>query len=122
MNMKKMWQCIAGFVMIGLTVLATSLHGQQRMNDGTILLTYGNRLNPKGIDVRFSNDEGATWSEPFRATGFLGDGGYPTSVQLPDGQILTAYYAQGIPGYNRYHMGVVIWDAEKTRGQGGKSE
>ena len=88
-----------------------------RMKDGTILLSYGNRQNPRGVDVRFSDDDGESWSEPFRVIEFQGDGGYPSSVQLPDGQMLTVYYAQRIPGFNRYHMGVVIWDSEKTRGQ-----
>ena len=74
-----------------------------------MLLTYGNRREPKGVDVRLSSDEGATWSEPIRVVHFIGDGGYPSSVQLPDGQVLTAYYARAIEGHDRYHMGVVIW-------------
>ena len=80
-----------------------------RLRDGRILLSYGNRQDPKGVDVRVSADEGATWSTPFRVVDFLGDGGYPSSVQLPDGQVLTAYYAQRITGHDRYHMGVVRW-------------
>jgi hypothetical protein len=86
-----------------------------RLQDGRILLSYGNRSNPKGVDVRVSDDEGATWSAPFRVMDFMGDGGYPSSVQLPDGQVVTAYYAQKIEGHDRYHMGVVIWDPAKTR-------
>jgi hypothetical protein len=80
-----------------------------RLKDGRLLLSYGNRLDPKGVDVRFSDDDGATWSEPFRVVDFQGDGGYPSSVQLSDGQVLTAYYARAIAGHNRYHMGVVLW-------------
>jgi hypothetical protein len=64
-----------------------------RLSDGRVLLSYGNRLDPKGVDVRLSGDEGQTWSEPLRVADFQGDGGYPSSVQLPDGQVLTAYYA-----------------------------
>jgi len=82
-----------------------------RLRDGRLLLSYGNRTgNEKGVDVRLSDNEGKTWSEPMRVVDFQGDGGYPSSVQLPDGQLLTAYYAQRIEGHNRYHMGVVIWD------------
>ena len=44
-----------------------------------------------------------------------GDGGYPSSVQLSDGQVLTAYYASGIDGHARYHMGVVLWDPAKSQ-------
>jgi hypothetical protein len=88
-----------------------------RLNDGGVLLSYGNRLDPKGVDVRFSDDEGTTWSKPFRVVDFQGDGGYPSSIQLPNGQVLTAYYAQRIAGHDRYHMGVVIWDPVTTRGR-----
>ncbi len=81
-----------------------------RLADGRLLLSYGNRNdNPKGVDVRVSGDEGATWSEPWRVMNWTGDGGYPSTVQLPDGNLLTAYYAQQIEGYANYHMGVVIW-------------
>lgn len=86
-----------------------------RLKDGSVLLSNGNRLVPKGVDVRFSDDEGATWSGPFRVVDFQGDGGYPSSVQLPDGRVLTAYYASQIAGHNRYHMGVVLWDPVTTR-------
>lgn len=80
-----------------------------RLADGRLLVSYGNRAEPKGVDVRLSDDEGRTWSEPLRVADFQGDGGYPSSVQLPDGQVLTAFYAQRTPGHPRYHMGVVRW-------------
>jgi len=88
-----------------------------RLKDGSVLLSYGNRVDPKGVDVRFSNDDGATWSRPFRVVDFPGDGGYPSSVQRPDGRVLTAYYASEIEGHKRYHMGVVVWDPATTRGR-----
>jgi hypothetical protein len=86
-----------------------------RLKDGRVLLTYGNRLEPRGVDVRFSDDEGSTWTEPFRVVDFQGDGGYPSSVQLPDGRVLTAYYARRIVNHDRYHMGVVVWEPATTR-------
>ncbi len=85
-----------------------------RLKDGRVMLSYGNRVTPKGVDVRFSDDEGLTWSEPFRVVDFQGDGGYPSSVQLKDGKVLTAYYARQIEGHDGYHMGAVIWDPGKT--------
>jgi len=88
-----------------------------RLKGGPVLLSYGNRLDPKGVDVRFSDDEGQTWSEPFRVVDFQSDGGYPSSVQLPDGRVLTAYYARRIANHDRYHMGVVVWDPATTRGE-----
>jgi hypothetical protein len=84
-----------------------------RLSDNRLLVTYGNRTSPGGVDVRFSSDEGLTWSDPLRVVACEGDRGYPSSVQLPDGQVLTAYYAQRIEGHDRYHMGVVVWDLPK---------
>lgn len=81
-----------------------------RLKDRRLLLSYGNRTEPKGVDVRFSPDEGRTWSEPLRVADFQGDGGYPSSVQLPDGQVLTAFYAARTGYHSRYHMGTVVWD------------
>ena len=66
----------------------------------------------RGFLVSF--DQGRTWSEPVRVLDWWGDGGYPSSVQLPDGQILTAYYAAKIEGHDRYHMGVVLWDPARS--------
>lgn len=93
-----------------------------RLKNGSILLSYGNR-NPKGkegfvgVDVMFSDDEGKTWSKPYRVLDCLSDSGYPSSVQLPDGQVLTGYYSRVLPKprHHRYHMGVVTWDPKRTR-------
>jgi hypothetical protein len=82
-----------------------------RLRDGRLLLSYGNRTDDRGVDVRFSRDEGRTWGAPVRVADFQGDGGYPSSVELPDGQVVTAYYASRTAYHRRYHMGVVIWDA-----------
>jgi hypothetical protein len=72
-----------------------------------------------GVFARISRDEGLTWGAPRvlfnttvrRANTRPGgtDGGYPSSVQLKDGTIVTAYYCQRIPMHQRYHMGVVRW-------------
>jgi hypothetical protein len=81
-----------------------------QLKDGRLLLSYGNRVDPKGVDVRLSDDQGQSWSEPLRVADFQGDGGYPASVQLPDGQVMTAFYAQQTANHPRYHMGVVTWE------------
>ena len=105
-------------------VTANPLHPGHltRLQDGSILLSYGNRRHPPefttspGVEVMFSSDEGKSWSEPYRLLDVdSGDSGYPSSVQRKDGQVVTAYYAKGIPGHKGYHMGVVIWDPVKTR-------
>lgn len=64
--------------------------------DGRLLLTYGERNRPYGARALVSHDGGATWE---RDKGFIlawdarnRDCGYPSSVQLEDGRILTVYY------------------------------
>ena len=45
---------------------------------------------------------------PFRGEGTgAGDVGYPVSIQLPDGEVLTAYYIT--PADNVTHSAVTIW-------------
>ena len=41
--------------------------------------------------------------------GASGDCGYPSTVQLDDGTLVTAYYADKTDFHTRYHMGVVHW-------------
>ncbi len=97
--------------------------------DGRILLSYGRRGTPffQGIGYRLSADGGRTWSEPrilleshqrtdmqqplgLRNQGRNSDGGYPSSVQLGDGRIVTVWYSSGVPGvHERYHMGAAVW-------------
>ena len=81
-----------------------------RLADGRIVLSYGNRcINNFGIDARISRDDGATWSAPIRlANRTRHDGGYPSSVQLADGRIVTAFYNQ-LPDI-KYEMCVSTWD------------
>jgi hypothetical protein len=38
-----------------------------QLKDGQLLLSFGDRVTPKGVDVRFSDDQGQTWTEPFRS-------------------------------------------------------
>jgi len=102
------------------------------LKDGRLLLTYGNRIGGTGregsrVEVRISGDKGKNWSKPRWVGDFNGfDGGYPSSVQLADGQVLTAYYANGSSVYGGYHMATVVWDSQKTefdfKGQAKKSK
>ncbi|MFH0796169.1 MAG: sialidase family protein [Candidatus Omnitrophota bacterium] len=82
-----------------------------RLKDGRILLSYGVR-NPGmlGVCARVSCDGSLTWSAPLVlfSTDYV-DGGYPSSVQMGDGTIVTAYYCASIPMHRRYHMGIVRW-------------
>lgn len=82
-----------------------------RLRDGRILMTYGDRRPAQpGIEAVLSADEGRTWGEPLRLLALpMVDLGYPSCVELPDGRVLTAYYAQRGPGCDGYHMGTVTW-------------
>lgn len=83
-----------------------------RLKDGRVLLTAGNRVKGEyGVVAQLSSDEGVTWTEPSKLVADLssGDCGYPSSIQRPDGSIVTAYYSAGTPSHQRYHMGTLLW-------------
>jgi hypothetical protein len=65
-----------------------------RLKDGRLLMTYGHRRKPFGNQARVSTDHGATWSEPMIVSGdgIGGDLGYPSTVQLKDGSLLSVWY------------------------------
>jgi hypothetical protein len=88
-----------------------------KLSDGRVLLTYGNRTSGnRGIDVRTSSDAGRTWTDPQRLLELdTGDCGYPDVVELPGGRLLVAYYVDGIPEHQRYHMGVLNLTLDELR-------
>ncbi|MGB8166537.1 MAG: sialidase family protein, partial [Chthoniobacteraceae bacterium] len=65
-----------------------------RLRDGRLLMTYGYRRAPFGNQARISTDGARTWSEPMTisADGSSGDLGYPSTVELADGRLLTVWY------------------------------
>ena len=67
-----------------------------RLRDGRLLLSYGYRLPPYGQRAVLSRDEGVTWDFDhelhLRDDAPNGDLGYPASVELPDGSLITVYY------------------------------
>lgn len=88
-----------------------------KLSDGRVLLTYGNRTpGDRGIDARLSSDGGRTWTAPQRLVALdTGDCGYPDAVELPGRRVLVAYYADGIPAHQRYHMGVINLTLDELR-------
>jgi len=90
-----------------------------QLADGTILLTYGSRIwECRGVVGKISQDDAQTWSRPFTlVAGFMpgSDHGYPSSVQLEGGDIVTAYYCSASPWYQRYHMGVLRWNLDMVK-------
>ncbi len=87
-----------------------------KLKDGRLLFCYGRRVEgDEYVAARISEDDGQTWSNPVRLAEFIGwDGGYPSTVQLADGSLLTAFYARKTTYQNGHHMGVVRWGADKS--------
>jgi hypothetical protein len=64
-----------------------------RLRDGRLLMSYGYRRAPIGNQARISKDHGRTWSEPIvLSEDGVGDIGYPSTVELENGQLLTLWY------------------------------
>ena len=65
-----------------------------KLRDGRLLMSYGHRLPPFGNQARISIDNGRTWGEALSISsdGLGGDLGYPSTVELGDGSLLTVWY------------------------------
>lgn len=65
-----------------------------KLRDGRLLMTYGHRRAPFGNQARLSTDNGKTWGEAMiiSGDGIGGDLGYPSTVELGDGSLLTVWY------------------------------
>jgi len=65
-----------------------------RLRDGRLLMSYGHRRGPLGNQARVSSDHGRTWSEPMiiSGDGVTGDLGYPSTVELSSGDLLSVWY------------------------------
>ncbi|MFN7921164.1 MAG: sialidase family protein [Bryobacteraceae bacterium] len=65
-----------------------------RLKDGRLVMSYGYRRSPYGVQVSLSSDHGRTWGEPLTITedGAGVDLGYPSTVELANGDLLTVWY------------------------------
>jgi sialidase-1 len=65
-----------------------------RLPDGRLVMSYGHRRAPFGVQARVSPDHGRTWSEPLKIStdGTSVDLGYPSTAALEDGSLLTVWY------------------------------
>lgn len=65
-----------------------------KLRDGRLLMSYGHRREPYGNQARISTDNGKTWGEAMiiSGDGIGGDLGYPSTVELEDGTLLTVWY------------------------------
>ena len=56
-------------------------------------MTYGHRRSPFGNQARLSSDQGRSWSGPMTISADgAGDLGYPSTVELADGSLVTVWY------------------------------
>jgi sialidase-1 len=66
-----------------------------QLNDGRVLLVYGERNAPRGVHAMISAD-GRTWDKTKRIVladdAPNGDCGYPSSVEVSSGKVVTLYY------------------------------
>ena len=81
-----------------------------RLRDGRLLMTYGHRRAPFGNQARLSGDHGRSWSEPMVVSGDgpSGDLGYPSTVELSDGRLLSVWY-EVRPGSPKAVLRQAIW-------------
>lgn len=87
-----------------------------QLSDGRIMATYGVRegvgrhTTPGGIRVCFSNDNGKTWdikTEIQLRSDFINwDIGYPESLEMKDGRVMTVYYFNL---FGKYFIGSTFW-------------
>ncbi len=91
-----------------------------QLKNGDILLTYGERNKPFGVHAVLSHDRGKTWDEKSGVVladdAASTDCGYPSSVQLRNGKIVTIYYqvddAQTAPSSTRARA--IVWEIPKN--------
>lgn len=85
-----------------------------QLKDGRLMASYGIRTGPHtkpgGIRACFSKDNGKTWdisTEVQLRNDFLNwDCGYPESIQLADGSVMTVYYYNL---FGKYYIGATYW-------------
>jgi sialidase-1 len=76
-------------------------------------MTYGHRREPRGNQARVSSDHGRTWSEALVISddGVSADLGYPSTVQLADGLLLSVWY-EAMKGYPKAVLRQATWRLE----------
>ena len=81
-----------------------------KLRDGRLVMTYGHRRPPFGNQARVSSDHGRTWSDPMIGSGdgTAGDLGYPSTVELADGTLLTIWYER-LEGNNKAVLRQARW-------------
>jgi hypothetical protein len=92
------------------------------LRDGTVVLTYGERNRPYGARALVSYDGGRSWDNDYLV--ILADDapnwdtGYPSSVVLNDGRILTVFYQTDVAYDSALPSEVLEKSVEGTNGRG----
>ena len=84
---------------------------QKLEKDGRILVSYAKRDGGvEGEYAIFSSDNGKTWVDDRMIAPWVGwDIGYPSSVQLDDGRVMTVFYQANYPNH-KPAIKYAIWD------------
>jgi sialidase-1 len=90
-----------------------------QLRDGRLLCSYGVRTEhalPEGVRACFSHDDGSTWdtsSETQLRSDFRNwDIGYPESIELADGRLLTVYYGNL---FGKYFLAGTYWKPAQAK-------
>lgn len=84
------------------------------LGDGRVLLTVGHRIPPYGVVGILSDAEGEfKWEDRFTLMNdaYSSDCGYPSTVLLKDGRVMTLYYATLLKGERKWgtHCGALTY-------------
>jgi sialidase-1 len=82
-----------------------------KLEDGTLITTYGWREKPMGIRGKISRDHGKSWSHEIVLTSDAAtwDLGYPSTAQLADGSLVTVWY-EAPAGSHRAQLRQAKWN------------
>jgi sialidase-1 len=82
-----------------------------RHSSGALVCVYGNRRDPFGERAMISRDDGVTWDTDWIISdGPAMDLGYPASVELPDGRIMTVYYQFADESHKNTSVLSTVWE------------
>jgi len=83
-------------------------------SSGALICSFGRRSEPYGEFAWVSYDMGETWAEEYAIDTNATDGdlGYPATVELEDGSLLTVYY-QKLPGEEKTSLLYTQWKLGK---------
>lgn len=79
--------------------------------EGKVVMTYARRESPFGIRAAISEDGGKTFKEKYVLTddGKNWDLGYPSTVQLKNGELLTVFYSRCFENSENAGVEMITW-------------